>query len=175
MAQAEVRTYEYLLDNKFFIDIDGNEVQKGKINVSLRVEHKISSFELNFHITGTVVVACDRCLDEMDVPIETDTRLIVKLGREYAEESDEILVISEDEGAVNLAWFLYEFVALAIPMKHVHAPGKCNKLVASKLKKHAVKRSDDDDADDFAGVEVDDIIIDDADGEPEQSGAALHD
>jgi uncharacterized metal-binding protein YceD (DUF177 family) len=171
MAQAEVRTYEYLLDNKFFVDIDGDEVQKGKINISLRVERKISSFELKFHITGTVVVACDRCLDEMDVPIETDPRLIVKLGREYAEESDETLVISEDEGSVNLAWFLYEFVALAIPMKHIHAPGKCNKLMSSKLKKYAVKRSDDDDAEDFAGVEIEDIIVDDADDEPEQSSA----
>jgi len=151
IAQGEVRKYEYLLDNKFFIDIDGPEVQKGKIHVTLTLERKPSSFVLLFHCAGTVYVSCDRCLEEMDIPIETDNRLIVKLGKAYAEESDEVLVIAEDEGTLNLAWFLYEFVALAIPMKHVHAPGKCNKTMTSKLKKHSTKRSDDQDSDDFIG------------------------
>jgi uncharacterized metal-binding protein YceD (DUF177 family) len=149
MAQAEVRTHEYLLENKFFIDIDGQEVQKGKVNVTLKVEHKISSFQLSFHIAGVVYVSCDRCLDDMEIAIDTNSRLIVKLGKEYAEESDEVLVISEDDGTLNLAWFLYEFVALAIPMKHVHPPGKCNKTMTSKLKKHSTKRSDEEDMDDF--------------------------
>lgn len=149
IALGDICKYEYLLDNKYFIDIDGAEVQKGKVNVSLKLEHKISGFEMNFHITGTTFVPCDRCLDDMEMPIEADNRLIVKLGKEYAEESDEILVISEDEGAINLAWFLYEFVALAIPMKHIHAPGKCNKTMSSVLKKHATKQSDDDEMDIF--------------------------
>ena len=151
IAQAEVRTHEYLLDNKFFIDIDGPDIQKGKINVTLNLAHKVASFELLFHIAGSVYVSCDRCLDEMEMPIETDSRLIVKLGKEYAEESDEVLIISEDDGTLNLAWFLYEYVTLAIPMKHVHPPGKCNKMMTSKLKKHSAKRSDDDDMSDSVG------------------------
>jgi len=144
IALGDICKYEYSLDNKYFIDIDGTEVQKGKVNVSLKLEHKKSGFEMNFHITGVAIVPCDRCLDDIEIPIETDNRLIVKLGKEYAEESDEILVIAEDEGAINLAWFLYEFVALAIPMKRVHAPGKCNKPMSSKLRKHAPKHSSDD-------------------------------
>ena len=163
IAQAEVRTYEYLLENKFFVDIDGPEVQKGKVNVRLNVTHKASCFELSFHITGVVYVSCDRCLDDVEIVVETVNRLIVKLGKEYAEESDEVLIISEDDGTLNLAWFLYEFVALSIPMKHVHAPGKCNKTMASKLKKYSAKRSDDEDLDDF----VDDEDMLPADNDPE--------
>ena len=33
--------------------------------------------------------------------------------------------IPEEEGEINIAWFLYEFVVLDIPIKHVHEPGKC--------------------------------------------------
>ena len=164
--QAEVRINEYLLDNKFFIDIDGTEIQKGKVNVTLKIAHKVASFELLFHISGSVYVSCDRCLDDMEIPIETDSRLIVKLGKEYAEESDEVLIISEDDGTLNLAWFLYEFVALAIPMKRMHPPGKCNRTMTSKLKKHSAKRLDDEDADSFGGD--DDMMS--ADDEPEMSG-----
>ena len=151
ITQAEVRMCEYLLDNKFFIDIDGPEVQKGKVYVSLKILHKIASFELLFHITGSVYVSCDHCLDDMEMPVETNSRLIVKLGKEYAEESDEVLVISEDDGTLNLAWFLYEFVALAIPMKHMHPPGKCNRTMISKLKKHLTKQPDNMDMDNFGG------------------------
>jgi uncharacterized metal-binding protein YceD (DUF177 family) len=162
MAPAEVHKYEYLLENKFFMDIDGTEVQKGKVNVSLSVERKASAFEMKFHVAGLVHVPCDRCLDDMEQSIETDARLIVKLGKEYAEESDEILVISEEEGALNLAWFLYEFVVLAVPMKHVHAPGKCNRAITSKLKKHAAKPAVDDEEEEYGYAEDEPLTDDDA-------------
>lgn len=160
MNPEEVRTYEYFLDNQFFTDVDGTEVQRGKVNVSLKVERKVSSFEMMFHLSGTVIVLCDRCLDDMEQPIESDNRLRVKFGKEYAEESDEILVISEDEGRVNLAWFLYEFVALNIPMKHVHAPGKCNKAMSARLRKHSAHCSDERDNVEDEMADDDNILSD---------------
>ena len=108
----------------------------------------------------TVEIPCDRCLDDMEIPVDTHNRLVVKFGKEYAEESDEVVVIPEEEGAINLAWFLYEFIALAVPMKHVHAPGKCNKAMSTKLKKHTAKSTDDGD-DDYEEDEVEDISMDD--------------
>jgi uncharacterized metal-binding protein YceD (DUF177 family) len=83
----------------------------------------------------------------MDFPIDTTAHLIVKFGKDYAEESDEIVVIPETEGVINLAWFLYEFAALAIPIKHTHAPGKCNKEMSEKLKSHTANSEEEDDTD----------------------------
>lgn len=143
-----VYAYDYTLGNKFFADIDGDQVQKGKVQVHLTLKRTSMMFELNFHTEGVVIVPCDRCLDDMEQPIETDNRLVVKFGKEYAEESEEVLIIPEEEGKLNLAWFLYEFIALAIPMKHVHAPGKCNKAMSAKLRKHRA-RSTDEEEDDF--------------------------
>jgi uncharacterized metal-binding protein YceD (DUF177 family) len=100
----------------------------------------------------------------MDFPFETTARLIVKFGKDYSEESDEIVVIPETEGVINLAWFLYEFVALAIPIKHIHAPGKCNKQMTAKLKKHTPKSGDDDD-----NFEIDDNVIITDEEEPEEN------
>ena len=120
-----VHEFEYLLENKFFVDIDGTEVQKGKVEVHLTVKRSSMMFEMNFQIEGVFVVPC------------------------------------EEEGAINLAWFLYEFIALAVPMKHVHAPGKCNKAMSSKLKKHTARSSDeteDDFEDDMGG---DDLALED--------------
>jgi len=95
-------------------------------------------------------VPCNRCLDDLDQEIDSKNRLIVKFGKEYSEESDEVVIIPEDEGEINIAWFLYEFVALNIPIKHVHESGKCNKIMSTKLRKHRAVSRDDDDDDDMA-------------------------
>ncbi|MDR1258533.1 MAG: DUF177 domain-containing protein [Tannerellaceae bacterium] len=163
-----IHEFEYLLENKFFIDIDGAEVQKGKVKVFLTVKRSSVMFEMDFRIEGIVFVSCDRCLDDLELPIESKNRLVVKLGKEYAEESHEIVVIPEEEGAINLAWFLYEFVALTVPMKHIHPPGKCNKMMSSKLKKHTSRSSDDDEAYEDDAGETDESVVNDepADTDP---------
>ena len=154
-----VHEYEYFLENKFFVDIDGDEVQKGKVKVNLTVKRTSMVFDMNFQLEGIVYVPCDRCLDDMEFPVSTQNKLVVKFGKEYAEESEEIVIIPEEEGEINLAWFIYEFIALAIPMKHIHAPGKCNKAMSSKLKKHTARRADDED--EFDEEAADDIVVDD--------------
>jgi uncharacterized metal-binding protein YceD (DUF177 family) len=155
--QQDVQEHEYLLDNQFFTNIDGEDVQKGKVHVKLVITKTKNAFNLTFQLKGLVIIPCDRCLDDMDFPVETNNRLIVKFGKDFSEESDEIVVIPEVEGVINLAWFLYEFVALAIPLKHVHAPGKCNKQMTSKLKKHTAKSTDDENS--FDVDDADDIIL----------------
>lgn len=157
-----VHEFDYHLENKFFLDIDGDQVQKGKVNVRLTVKKTSMMFEMDFHIEGVVIVSCDRCLDDMEQPVESDNRLVVKFGKEYSEENDEIVIIPEDEGKINIAWFLYEFIALSIPMKHVHAPGKCNKVMASKLRQHTARSADDED--DFE-EDFEDVTDEMSDGE----------
>ena len=137
-------TYEFQLDNQFFIDLDAPEVQKGHVNVALNVRKTSGIYQLDFHLEGKVIVICDRCLDEMEQPIEAEERLKVKLGSEFS-EIDDIVVVPEEDGYINVAWFIYEFIALSIPMKHVHAPGKCNKDMVSKLSKHLRVKKDDSD------------------------------
>jgi uncharacterized metal-binding protein YceD (DUF177 family) len=173
--QTDVLESEYLLDNQYFTNIGGEEVQKGKVAVSVKITKTASVFRFSFHLTGNVVIPCDRCLDDMDYPIDTTARLIVKFGKDYSEESDEIVVIPESEGKINLAWFLYEFVALAIPIKHVHAPGKCNKQMTAKLKKHTAKSEDDENDGSFEMDDADDAGTDDFEESTDPRWDALKD
>ena len=138
LSLADTYKIEYVLDNGFFESVDGPEVRQGKVNVSLSIVRMSSAFELGFRIKGVVTVSCDRCLEDMEIPVETINRLIVTFGETYTETSDEQVIISEEEGFINVAWYMYEFIALAIPIKHVHEPGECNEVMASKLKELCV-------------------------------------
>jgi uncharacterized metal-binding protein YceD (DUF177 family) len=148
-------TFEYELDRKFFDAIDSEEVRKGDVKVTVSVRKTSSTFEFNFDLKGVIRVPCTRCLDDMSLDVDTRSRLIVKFGKEYSEESDEIVIIPEEEGEINIAWFLYEFIALTIPIKHVHPAGECNRVVSSKLRKHRAVSTDD--ADDDGDVADDDF------------------
>ena len=144
--KADSTQYEFTLDNQFFVDLDGPEVQKGKLTVELNVKKTSGVFLLEFQTEGYVIVPCDRCLDEMELPVSSSDKLKVKLGATFAEEGD-IVVVPEEDGYINVSWFMYEFIALNIPMKHVHAPGKCNKGMVGKLSKHLRTSADEEDDD----------------------------
>lgn len=143
------QNYEYHLDDQFFKNIDGPEVQRGSVDVALSVKRTGGTFELKFAINGIILIPCDRCLDNMDFEVATNEHLFVKFGSEYSEENDDVVIVPEAEGEINIAWFLYEFIALTIPLKHVHPAGKCNKTMSMKLKKHSARSADDEDEDDF--------------------------
>ena len=136
-------SYVYNIDNQFFADIDAPLIQKGQLKVQLTVKKSIGVFVLDFHTEGVVYVPCDRCLDDMEIPVDTDNSMKVKLGEEESED-DDFITVSELDGFVNVAWFIYEFIALSLPMKHVHAPGECNEEMLGTLKKYLKTDGNDD-------------------------------
>lgn len=140
---------EFDLDDRFFEALDGAEVRRGSLHVSVSIRKATGFFELLLHAAGTVIIPCDRCLDDMELPVDAGNRLIVKLGSE-ASEDDDIIVVPEDEGILDMAWVIYESVVLAIPIRHVHAPGKCSPAMTKVLEELSADRSSDEESDQLA-------------------------
>ena len=141
----EVTTLTFNLDDTYFEALDGADVKRGSLHVSVSIRKATGFFEFNFHTDGEIVIPCDRCLDDMTLPVDTDNCLIVKLGSVYSEE-DDVIVVPENEGILDMAWFIYEFVALVIPIRHVHAPGKCNPAMTKALEELSADRSSDEES-----------------------------
>lgn len=135
----------YHLDKHFFENMESTDIHDADLNVALTVTHKHDLYRLDFHITGTVTLICDRCLDDLIHPIDTTYTINVKYGDDYS-ETDDLLVIPASNPALNTSYMIYDTASLAIPLKHVHPLGKCNRAMSALLRKHrAVK--DDEDAD----------------------------
>ena len=142
---AEATTLDFDLDKDFFDALDQTEVEGGTLHVSLSIRKASGFFELLFHTVGTVDIVCDRCLDLMEQPIETDNRLTAKLGS-TASEDDDTVTVDENEGILDTSWYIYEFIALAIPIQHVHATGKCNPAMTKALEELSADRSGDEES-----------------------------
>lgn len=152
--RTDTEKFQFRLDDTFFDAVEGTLFRKGNVDVSLRVSKMTGAFELSFRIKGNVTVPCDRCLDDMEQEIDAESVLKVKLGDSYADEGDLVVVPFED-GTLNVAWHIYEFIALEIPMKHVHEPGKCNVAMMEALQGHSavISGEDEDDGEEDAGRE----------------------
>lgn len=135
---------QFHLGDAWFGSLEEDEIKRGEVCVSVDIRRTESYFELDIHTEGSVVIPCDLCLDDMDQPIETDDRLVVKFGEEYSED-DDLVTVEEGDGTLDLSWFVYEFIALNVPIKHVHAPGKCNAAMIKTLEEHSATRSSDED------------------------------
>ena len=91
----------------------------------------------------------------------TDDTLKVKLGAAFSDE-DDMVIVPEEDGYINVAWFMYEFIALSLPMKHVHAPGKCNKSMMGALNKHLRTSADEDEEMTELGLDDEEALDDEA-------------
>jgi len=141
----EETTLDFDLTDTYFEALDESTVKQGSLHVSVSIRKATGFFEFLFHTEGIVRVPCDRCLDDMDQPIVTENRLIVKFGDAYSEE-DDVITVDEEEGILDTAWLIYEWIVLAIPIKHVHAPGKCNPAMTKVLEELSADRSSDEES-----------------------------
>ena len=136
---------EYQLEDAYFKAFDNNDVKGGNVRVRVSV-NKIStdSFVFRFEFEGHVKVICDLCLDDMSQSVKGEEELKVVFGSDYEDKGDNLIVIPEDKGVIDLSTFMYEFIILAVPIKHVHTEGKCNDEMIKKLNEYMVTSCDDE-------------------------------
>ena len=118
--------YEYELDDGFFERFENEEISKGKVNFHVILERRERLLLLKFAFHGTLQTTCDRCLGEMEVPVEGEETLCVKFSDTETSEDADVLYLPEDAYQIDLAQWMYEYVAVAMPMQKHHPDGECD-------------------------------------------------
>ena len=139
--------FDYHVDGKFFNEIEVSEVRSGSVDVAISVTHTQEGiYDLDFVCNGVITIPCDRCLDDMELPVDATYHLTVKMGDTLDDSLDNVLVIPSSWRTLDLAPIVRDTVLLTIPMMHVHAPGECNEEMLGRLEEHAASgyNSDED-------------------------------
>lgn len=151
--------FDYHLDKQFFVNMESSDIHDADLDAKLTVVLKNDVYSLSFHITGTVTLICDRCLDDLILPIDVTYDIAVKYGDDY-DETDDMLIIPQSDLTLNVSYMIYDTVTLAIPLKHVHPLGKCNRAMSALLRKHRAVKDDED-------AELAETLIEEMDSMPE--------
>ena len=93
---------------------------------------------MKFHIIGTLNFQCDRCLGNLDHPLNIDEDLFVKFGEDENSQSEDLVYINPNEHEIEISQYIYEFIKLNIPIRKVHPDDKkgnslCNKEMLERI------------------------------------------
>lgn len=140
------KSFDYTIDDEFFQQIDGL-IQRGQLHTNVLVNgNPNSAFRFTIHTEGVICVPCDRCLGDIELRIDINNMLTVKLGDTYSDEG-ETIIIPERDGYIDMAQPIYEFIALSMPLKLTHEPGNCDATMMACLNEHLSARSGEDNED----------------------------
>lgn len=112
--------YSFEITDSFFEHFKSETLEHGNLQVQVTLTKSETMIEMNFSIKGSLELECDRSLDHFDFSIDSEKRMIYKLGHGNEELSDEIMMIDKDSQVINIADLLFEFISLEIPMKKLH-------------------------------------------------------
>jgi uncharacterized metal-binding protein YceD (DUF177 family) len=145
-----LHSFVFQADNTFFAAIPDALIQEGSIKATMTMDKTVEMMVFQFEYEGSVTLPCDRCLDDYEQNIKGESEYIVKFAdREY--EEDEIIYITNTEGNLNVAHFLYESIVLELPTRRIHQEGECNSAVVSLI---AGESSLEANADGFEGSTI---------------------
>jgi uncharacterized metal-binding protein YceD (DUF177 family) len=121
-----LHTFDFEVDDALFSEMESNEIKGGKCQVHACLNCSDTKIDANIVISGSVVVECDRCLEDCNIPVDYNGELIVKFSTEVRDYDGEVMWISPADGEVSLAQYIYESVVLSLPYSRVHADGECD-------------------------------------------------
>ncbi len=134
--------FEFTIDNEFFEEYENREIKGARLKVDLELEKSTLLIEIRANIAGVVVLECDRCLDDLELGMETEAGLVVKFVKSANEEdNDEIMTLDPSESELNLKQFLYDYICLGLPLQRVHNEGECNPEMIKKLGDYSNSKS----------------------------------
>ena len=118
-------------DKEFFNSFENAEILDAQLDADVIVEKLGRYIGVDCDVRGTVTVECDRCLDELDMPVDVEIKLSVKYGMEENSEEPqpgerEVIFIPDTDAEFDMSQIIYDYVCLSLPMQRVHEEGECN-------------------------------------------------
>lgn len=127
--------FDFKVDKAFTDSFGDSEIISTNCDICIVAERKRDWVEVTCNIKGIVVVLCDRCLEQLTLPIEVSQLLTVRFDKNPEDiiEDDNVIVMSSDEDDLDLSQSIYDFICLSIPLQRVHPDGECNPEMLSKI------------------------------------------
>lgn len=118
--------YHFALDGDFFSGFENEELREGNVDFEVVLEKRERMLLFHFSFKGEMKSVCDRCLGDIEVPVQGEETLCVKFSDTETCDDDDVVFLPENAFQIDLAQWMYEYVAVSMPMQRVHKEGECN-------------------------------------------------
>ena len=104
---------------EFFEGFGTVDILDADLEVTAHVISRGLTVEVSCTMAGSVTVACDRCLEDLVIPVDT-----------AFEET-----YTPAGGELDLSQDVYDYVCTSLPLQRVHPEGECNQETTKYLSK----------------------------------------
>lgn len=110
------------LADSFLSEQGINDISNLKLAVEILLVKRERFLEAFISMGGLMTVQCDRCLDDMELSINNETRLLVRIEADenVSIDREDVISINENDYFVDFTQVVYELLVLSIPLKKVH-------------------------------------------------------
>ncbi len=108
--RSGISNFEWKAGREFFEEFGNSDILDAEISVTARVSNHGLTLDVQAAIAGSVTVPCDRCLEDLELPVE------ISFEETYTPE-EVFLDVSQE---------VYDYVITSLPMQRVHPEGRCN-------------------------------------------------
>lgn len=128
---AQGRTeFRRRVGKEFFERFENSDILDAALDVDVEVGKTGRFIGVDGSVKGTVTVICDRCLEDLELPVDAGFALSVKFGQTGSDgetEGDrEIMVLPYGESDLDLSQTVYDYICLSLPVQRVHEEGGCD-------------------------------------------------
>jgi len=143
--KAGEHVFTFSVGKEFLENFDNLDILDIKIEVVVEMVKNNRLLEFNLFLNGTADFECDRCLESVSLPVNYNSKLIVKL-EDVDEPEDEIVYLKYDETEFDISRFVYESIVFSAPLRRVHPDDKkgkstCDPEMIKKLEDLMIKNS----------------------------------
>lgn len=143
-------SFSWHVGTEFFRRFENTEIIDADIVADVVAEKSGSYLGVDCSLSGTLTVPCDRCMEDVVLPVDAKALLSVKFGAEPVSEEEitvsderEIVYLPEDGVDMDLSQTVYDYACLSLPMQRVHEEGKCNPEALKYLSGEGKEREED--------------------------------
>lgn len=123
--------FDVILTDHFFANLEQEEINGGNVHAHLHIHATADNIYLvDVEAEGQVIVACDRCLDPLTLPVKIKEQIKLKHAAPEASDAPDMIYANASAMTYNLSWQLYELIETSLPLQRVHKKGNCNLEVA---------------------------------------------
>lgn len=138
LSGLKASAFDWTLDGDFFKSFGNEEIIKASISVSARAVRNGASIDVDCAVKGILTVPCDRCLEDLDMDVDTTASLRLRFGsadtaEDIEEDGREVIAVEEGESEWDLSQVIYDYACLALPIQRCHPEGLCNSETVSRL------------------------------------------
>ena len=111
--------FQMRVDPEFFACFPHSDVDQVHGEVLVELDKLDTTMTLRLTLEAEMTAPCDRCLDDVTVPLTGSDRVSIRFGEETVYD-DDLWILGSNEYQLNVADAIFELVHLAKPTRTIH-------------------------------------------------------